>query len=107
VFFGCAQEFGRRLQQEEPVGGEHATVVERRAQRAFLVALGRRATEDETSILAALDHETRRLLADDVAAARTLAGAGAAEPDDAVLDRAACVMLARAVLNTDEFITRE
>ena len=51
--------------------------------------------------------DQRRTLVSDVPACRAILGIDAAADGDGLADRAAWVLVARAVLNLDEFFTRE
>ena len=84
-----------------------------RVRAAASICLGRALSPDETARLAALhDGNRAHFAADPGAAAKLLAGGGPAGATlaaaaGAAADKAAMVMVARTLLNLDEFITRE
>ncbi len=101
VFLEIAQGFAGRLLREVPGGA-----LEERLRRAFRLALGREALANELSLL--LDY-TRGQVADfaqDLDAARAIAGPELAK-SSAPAEAAALVAAARVLFNTDNFITRE
>ncbi|NBO92519.1 MAG: DUF1553 domain-containing protein [Planctomycetia bacterium] len=91
AFVECARALGRRVQVEGQ--GDEA-----RLERAFRLCVLRKPTERELSRLKVLLYELREACNADSKAATTLAGS----PEEA-----AWMMVARAVLNLDEAITRE
>ncbi len=106
VFFECAQSMGRRL-LEAPA----ETDVER-LELAARTALARPWTERESTRLLDLLHRQRDAFRIDPRAAREYAG-GTVVPleqlteDEAAAETAAWISVASAVLNLDEFLTRE
>jgi hypothetical protein len=100
VFHECAQALGRRMTGEEP--GNPAA----RLKFAFETCLGREPSADELTRLTALFDEFRALSdAGHPEAARLV---GALQPGAARLaDSAACVAIARVIMNLDEFVTRD
>ncbi len=128
VFFEAAQAFGRRIalhhreagaknQLGDP-GARDQGAVERSLRSAFLMGLGRRPTDGEIALLSTyyLDQLTE-FEADSsaaVAITRALPGTSTAnrherQRQDVAPDPelAAWITVARTLLNTDEFITRE
>ena len=79
---------------------------EARVAPAFRACLAREPSPEEAAILGDLYRSTRDGLAHDLAAATDLAGPDLPAPVDPV-DRAAWVVVVRALLNLDEFVTRE
>jgi hypothetical protein len=79
--------------------------VDARLDQAYLLAAGRPATASERERMKAYLEQQRRLLADDAASIAKLAPVEAAGATP--LETAAWTMLASAVLNLEEFLTRE
>ncbi len=108
AFFELAQGLALRLIREVP-GGDSADrerLLAARIRRAALIALSREPAAAEFELLRTFAERERAALAADPAAAKRLITAelaSAAEPADA----GALVGVARALLNTDNFITRE
>ncbi|MCS6852598.1 MAG: PSD1 and planctomycete cytochrome C domain-containing protein [Gemmataceae bacterium] len=98
VFVECAQALGARLVREK------ATTAER-LRHAFRLCLAREPLPAEMDILSRLYDGLRHSAAADPAAAAKLAGQ--VPPGVEPAEAAAWVGLARAVLNLDEFLTRE
>jgi hypothetical protein len=101
VFAECSRGLGLRAARES-AGGEAG-----RARHAFRLALGRGPDGAEADVLSRLYREHRSLYDADPASASSVLGgepapAGVTEPE-----AAAWVAVARALLNLDEFITRE
>jgi hypothetical protein len=106
AFFEAAQSLGRRVVAEVPAENDAAETARLRSERAFLICLGRRPNLAETSDLFELYKSSRELAENDAEAAKTLVG----EPtptSDTLAEVAAWISVGRAVLNLDEFITRE
>jgi hypothetical protein len=97
VFVEAAQAFAHRVLA---VAGEDA-----RLDYAYRLATGRAATDGERSRMKAYLEQQRRLLADDPASIAKLAPVEAA--GSTALETATWTMLASAVLNLEEFLTRE
>ncbi|HEY8504346.1 MAG TPA: DUF1553 domain-containing protein, partial [Gemmataceae bacterium] len=100
AFVECAQALGRRIAGEEPGG------VAERVAYGFRLCVAREPTSAERARLVRLFGELRALAAADPAGAAELAGPHrppGADPAEA----AAWAALARALLNLDEFVTRE
>ncbi len=100
VFVECAQAFGRRIATEAPKDTAE------RVRHAFRLALGRTPTEGELNRLCSLVEAQREAYRENAEAAARLTG-GALGPDIETNEAAACVALARTLMNLDEFITRE
>ncbi len=100
VFFQCAQALGARL------AAGPARSNEERVREAFQRCLGREPRSEETARLLALLEEERTRLTADPDAARSLAGLTQAT-SAAPVEQAAWTVLARVLMNLDEFITRE
>ncbi len=106
AFFEAAQLLGRRVVAEVPMEASSQETAKLRSERAFLLCLGRRPSAVEMSDVFALYKASRELTDKDEEAAKKLAG----EPlptSDSLSEVAAWVSAGRAILNLDEFITRE
>ena len=78
-----------------------------RVDALFSRCLGRCPSQIEQAVLLNLLADQRRTLVGDVPACRAILGIDAAAAGNGLVDRAAWVLVARAVLNLDEFFTRE
>jgi hypothetical protein len=125
VFVECAQALGRRIVQEpmddivaaDGTGGGEAAVVEQaivdaRLRYAFELCLSRAPTEAELSRLRSLYADARAEFEKDPETAKALIDEpttdnGKRTTDGNIVETAAWVVVARALLNLDEFITRE
>lgn len=96
VFIEIAQGFAARLLRELPDAN-----LDGRLRRAFVIALGREPAERELAVLSAYTKEQAADFSSDDAAARAVAG------PELPAEAAALVAAARAIFNTDTFITRE
>ncbi len=94
VFFECAQALGHRILRES------SAEFDARLQRGFHLCLARTFTADEHRVMVRLHERLVRQCESQPAEAVRLAGVSHA-------DVAAWVVLARTMLNLDEFITRE
>ena len=100
VFVECARALGRRIIAEKPKAG-----VGERVRHGFRLCLGRQPTEREAKRLARLYDELLTLCRANSVEAAKLAGKGT--EGIGVIEGAAWVALARALMNLDEFIMRE
>jgi len=98
AFFECAKSLGERLQQAQPGANTD------RVQTLVRWCLGRDANPDELAILLRLHDEAAAKFRADPASAKELLGQPAEGAES--FDLAACMALARVVLNVDEFLTR-
>ena len=96
LFFECARHVGRRVVQR------HQTTNER-LQQAFLLTLGRTPSAEETDELNTFLAEQSKLLNKYPAFAGDIAGSSMGD----VQETALWSCLARVLMNTDEFISRE
>jgi len=78
-----------------------------RVDALFSRCLSRCPSQIEQAVLLNLLADQRRTLVGDVPACRAILGIDAAAAGNGLVDRAAWVLVARAVLNLDEFFTRE
>lgn len=99
VFVECAQALGRRVVHEQSGGADD------RIRHAFRLCMAREPSSIEAARLQELFEQLRQLAADNEQSAIKLVGAKPAGVDPP--EAAAWVALARALLNLDEFVTRE
>jgi hypothetical protein len=106
VFVECAQALGRRIVTEVPARSAGDDPTEERLRHGFRLCVGREPTSVEAGRLARLFGDLlRSCQARPEAAAKLL---GSQKPEGAGgPEAAAWVALARALLNLDEFVTRE
>ena len=100
VFFAAAQALGRKL-VESPMQSEVD-----RLREAYRLCLGRDPQAAEVLRLQALLSEERKRLEGDLLSAKETAGP-VLVPGAVTSDQAAWVLVARVLMNLDEFITRE
>jgi hypothetical protein len=101
TFVECAQGLGRRV-----VGGEGCGCSGCRIDEIYRVCLSREPGDDERPVLEKLYETLLRGFQKDPKAAEKLVGPNPPEKAD-IADLAAWVAVARTILNTDEFVTRE
>jgi hypothetical protein len=101
ALFELAQGFAERILDETAARDQDA-----RIERAFLIAYARRPTSDERAVAGEFVDTQRMAYLENSAGARELASGTDLTPQQAA-QRAAWTALARALINTDEFITRE
>jgi mono/diheme cytochrome c family protein len=106
AFFEAAQALGRRIVAEVPTEANEQETARLRSERAFLLCLARLPSVAESSDVFSLYQAARQLAHDDEAAARKLVGTPVPTSDN-LPEVAAWVSVGRALLNLDEFITRE
>jgi len=102
AFVEIAQGLAARVLREVP--GDD---VEGRIRRAFALSLCREPSTKELSILRSYHEEQLAGLGQDASAAKALLSPALANSGTAPATAAAMVCVARAILNTDSFITRE
>jgi mono/diheme cytochrome c family protein len=115
VFVECAQHLGRRMMETPTDVADPSHATEMRIHSAFENALTRKPSTDELATLRQLYDDTCELCRANPTLAqklisKTVEGAGPADgavSGDQQLHAAACVAVARAIINLDEFITRE
>ena len=98
VFHEAAQALGRRVMKERQGTGE-------RLRHAFRLCLTREPGSDEVARLLALQSRSARDFEADPKRAAQFSGGRAGEPDAA--EAASWVVVARVLMNLDEFLTRE
>jgi len=107
VFIECCQWLARRLLREVPGEGNENCDRAGRVQRAFAIALGRRPTQRELVVLIRLQRDSQGHFQSNPDEARQLAGDWPAPPGTGSGELAAWTVVARTLMNLDEFITRE
>jgi hypothetical protein len=106
VYVECAQALGRKMMgatSKPAAETDHAA--DDQIRYAFENALSRDPLPVELAALHKLYREAQNLYRSEPEAAQRLTGG--ANADKPTADAAACVAVARAILNLDEFITRE
>ncbi len=107
VFTECAQNLGRRLVREVGKTGGQDEAVRQRIYHAFLMCLSRRPTRSEMDAVSVFyQRQLEKMRGDENAAKEVLGGAPMPEEAD-LAETASWVAVARVLLNTDEFITKE
>ena len=108
IFVECAQALARRAVTNEPACDSPTETSRHRICYAFRRCLGRHPTNDEQQILVSLfrDREVHYSCAE-AAAAKAIGGRTALPGNVSLSELAALVSVSRAVMNLDEFITRE
>jgi mono/diheme cytochrome c family protein len=106
VFFEAAQALGRRIIAEVPAEQDPAQSVKLRTEHAFWICLARPPTAAELDAVARLHADSRTWAASAPEQAQQLVGPQPLSSDP-IEEVAAWVSVARALLNLDEFLTRE
>jgi hypothetical protein len=106
AFFEAARSLGRRIVDGVPAENDPQQTARLRSEQAFLLCLARRPNAAELSDVFALYQSAREMAAQDEEAARQVAGVPV-PTSDSMAEVAAWVSVGRALLNLDEFITRE
>jgi hypothetical protein len=107
AFFEFAQHFGRRVVRETPSDGDASHIVRNRAERAFRICLGREPRPAELNAVVELHDEQLKLMEASAESADKIAGKAPLPENASVEEVAAWVIVGRALMNLDEFITRE
>ncbi len=108
VFFEAAQALGRRILVETPAKDETAGNLDRRRlEYAFMLTLARKPDEVETSTLLKTLNRQREISKENPTAATALCGTGPLPGGATQEEVSAWIVVARVLLNLDEFITRE
>jgi hypothetical protein len=105
VFFECAQSLGRRVMTEAPLDSTSSPVPQR-IRHTFRLCLSREPDALEYERLGQLYQEFLSAARLNPAEAARLAGSQLPANSDAS-ETAAWILLARTVMNLDEFVTRE
>ncbi|HEY2839341.1 MAG TPA: PSD1 and planctomycete cytochrome C domain-containing protein [Pirellulales bacterium] len=112
AFVECAQSLARRILSETPAPDVNQIDLPGRIRHAFLLCLSREPTSVEREALLRLYERQRALCEATPEAAAKLVGQPQSKSDEKrspaeTTDLAVWVVIARTLLNTDEFITRE
>ncbi len=99
AFVECAQELGRRM-------AEQKNTAEERVDTAFRTCFARKPSPGEQERLVRLYGDLQEQARSNPANAAKLAGK-LKDPKSDIIEVAACVALARTLMNLDEFVTRE
>jgi hypothetical protein len=106
VFVEAAQALGSRVVREVP-GPASDELTRLRVRRAVELCLARALDSQEEAALAQLYQQQSGLLLKDAKAAAALVGTQTPRPETPAAELAAWISVGRAILNLDEFITRE
>ena len=106
VFVEAAQAIGSRVVREIP-GPVSDDLVRQRARLAFELCLSRSPDSQEEAALIALYQQQLTLCSKDAKVATTLLGSQTPTAETPAAELAAWISVGRAILNLDEFITRE
>lgn len=107
VFTECAQNLGRRIVTEVEATGKVENDIQRRIYHAFLTCLARRPTRHEMTIVSKFYQTQLEQLSKDDQGAKEVLGESPMPEAASLAETASWVAVARALLNTDEFITKE
>jgi mono/diheme cytochrome c family protein len=107
AFVEAAQTLGRRIVADVPGEGDRQQTARPRAERAFLLCLARRPSSAEFDDVLSLYEASRELASRDGSVALQILGAPPPTSQEDLAEQAAWVSVGRALLNLDEFITRE
>jgi mono/diheme cytochrome c family protein len=112
VFVECAQALGKRMMDSTRDAEALNTSADARIRQAFEWCLARQPSKREFKVLKQLHDDALKVCSDDPTAIRQIVGDVAKEgepetPSAATAETAACVAVARAIMNLDEFLTRE
>ncbi len=105
TFVECALALGRRLMKEVPQGASQDETIGQRVHRAFLLTLGRPPEADERQAIEQLYREAYQEFLRNPQDAAAYAQCDAKDKQHAAR-LAAWVLVARTMMNLDEFITR-
>jgi cytochrome c553 len=107
VFVECAQAFARRIIGEEPGDGDSNCTIAGRLHYACHAALGRRLPREEWAPLWKLYEDAVAIYSKDAKAAAAMAGKLPKPEGASDAELAAWTVIARTLMNLDEFISRE
>ncbi|MEO8495945.1 MAG: DUF1553 domain-containing protein, partial [Planctomycetota bacterium] len=107
TFYECAQAFGARVVKDVPPTGDPAQTMRERARRAFMLCLSRRPTDDELEDVIALRVAQQKRAEADRESTTQVVGKQIAPEGSSPAELAAWIVVARTLINLDEFITRE
>ena len=107
AFVEAAQALGSRAVRDMQSGASGDDRVRQRIRCAFELCLARTPDSREEAALVALYQQQLALCSADEKAAKVLLGSQTAPQGTSPAELAACISVGRAILNLDEFITRE
>ena len=107
VFVECAQALAHRAVTKVPSLDNPTETSRKRIRYAFRRCLGRHPTNDEEQILSELYRDRESHYATTKEAATKVIGDSSVSDDVSLSEVAALVSVSRAIMNLDEFITRE
>lgn len=107
AFYECAQAFGSRIVTEVPPVGDAAQTMRERARYAFMLCLARHPTDDELQDVIALRLAQQKRAEANLEATKQIVGKHDVPEGSSAKELAAWIIVARTLINLDEFITRE
>lgn len=107
VFFDFARAFGRRIVREAPAGADAEEQVAKRVEHAARLALGRSPRPGEVLVLRELYAQQLASIMNDPKTASEITGPRPIPENGSPPEVAAWILVGRALMNMDEFITRE
>jgi hypothetical protein len=107
VFFECAQTMGRRVVGDVPPETVSSQTVRNRARHIFQLCLAREPAPNELTIVVDLYEGQLGLLERDEKATTAIVGSGHLPEGVSNSELASWISVGRALMNLDEFITRE
>ncbi len=105
VFFECAQKLGKRIISEVPGSKNPEQTIDLRIRHLFQLCMARNPSENELAITRELYYSQKKLVQGDPQSAATLVNDKKLTGSE-LEEAATWVMIARTMINTDEFITR-
>ncbi|MCP4813237.1 MAG: DUF1553 domain-containing protein [Planctomycetaceae bacterium] len=107
VFFECSQHLGQRIMKEVPASDNPAETRRQRIRHAFMICLARYPTEDElTTVLEFFETQRKACESDSVTRDKIIGSLNPGKELDRN-DLAGWILVGRALINLDEFISRE
>jgi hypothetical protein len=107
VFFECSQHLGQRIMKEISASENPAETRRQRIRHAFMICLARYPTEDElTTVLDFFETQRKACESDSVTRDKIIGSLNPGKELDRN-DLAGWILVGRALINLDEFISRE
>ena len=107
VFFECSQHLGQRIMKEIPATADAAQTTRQRVQHAFLLSLARYPTDDELETVVSFYEGQRDACKAASATCDKIVGAFKPPASESREELAGWILVGRALINLDEFISRE
>ena len=107
VFFECAQHLGQRIVNEAGAKGDSVETLRQRIRHAFLLCLARYPTDEELTTVSAFYRSQLELCRADAPGRDKIIGSLKPGANVTADELAAWILVGRALINLDEFISRE